>query len=82
MPGHFVIAALGGAAMNLLFHWKLLALPIPLMSLHAPLAVVGHAFLLVFVCRRTYNKFIALLHVGDHRTGEADAAIVTSVNLR
>lgn len=47
--GLFVIAAIGGAAMNLLFHWKLLPLPIPLMILHALLAVAGFALLLVSV---------------------------------
>ena len=43
----FVIAAAGGAAMNLLYHWKLLPLPIPLMLVHALLAVSGFVLLLV-----------------------------------
>ena len=43
----FVIAAAGGAAMNLLYHWKLLPLPIPLMVVHALLAVAGFVLLLV-----------------------------------
>ncbi len=47
--GLFVIAAVGGAAMNLLFHWKLLPLPIPLMILHATLAVAGFVLLLVSI---------------------------------
>lgn len=45
--GFLVVAALGGAAMNLLFHWKLLPLPIPLMIVHALLAIVGFVLLLV-----------------------------------
>ncbi len=43
----FVIAAAGGAAMNLLYHWKLLPLPIPLLVVHALLAVAGFVLLLV-----------------------------------
>lgn len=43
----FVIAAAGGAAMNLLYHWKLLPLPVPLMLVHALLAVAGFVLLLV-----------------------------------
>ena len=45
----FVIAALGGAAMNLLFHSKQLPLPIPLMIVHALLAVTAFALLLLSV---------------------------------
>lgn len=45
--GLFVIAAIGGATMNLLFHWKLLPLPIPLMIGHALLAVAGFVLLLL-----------------------------------
>ncbi len=48
--GLLVIAAIGGATMNLLFHWKLLPLPIPLMIIHALLAVAGFALLLVCIC--------------------------------
>ena len=44
--GLLVVAAIGGAAMNLLFHWKLKPLPISLMILHALLAVAGFALLL------------------------------------
>lgn len=43
----FVMAAAGGAAMNLLYYWKLLPLPIPLMLLHALLAVAGVVLLLM-----------------------------------
>ena len=43
----FVIAAAGGAAMNLLYHWKLLPLPMPLLVLHALLAVAGFVLLLL-----------------------------------
>ena len=42
-----LIAAMGGAAMNLLFHWQLLPLPIPLMLGHALLAVTGVVLLLL-----------------------------------
>jgi len=49
--GLFVVAAIGGAAMNLLFHWKQLPLPIPLMILHAGLAVTGFVLLLVSIYR-------------------------------
>lgn len=44
--GLFVAAAMGGVAMNLLFHRKQLPLPIPLMILHALLAVTAFALLL------------------------------------
>ncbi len=43
----FILAAMGGAAMNLLFHWKLLPLPIPLMIGHALMAVTGFVLLLL-----------------------------------
>jgi len=39
--GCFVVAALGGALMNLRYHWKNLPLPIPLMLGHAVLAAIG-----------------------------------------
>lgn len=45
--GLFMIAALGGTAMNLLFHSKQLPLPIPLMIVHAGLAVTAFVLLLV-----------------------------------
>lgn len=44
--GLLVIAAIGGAILNLLFHWKLLPLPVPLMLLHGLMAVAGFVFLL------------------------------------
>lgn len=47
--GFFVIAAMGGAIMNLFFHWKLLPLPIPLMVIHASLAITGSVLLLICV---------------------------------
>lgn len=47
--GLFAIAAAGGAAMNLLFHWKLLPLPIPLMIGHALLAATGFVLLVVSI---------------------------------
>ena len=47
--GLFVVAAIGGAAMNLLFHWKLLPLPIPLLILHALLAAAGFVLLLLSI---------------------------------
>lgn len=47
--GLLVFAAMGGAAMNLLFHWKLLPLPVPLMIVHALLAATGFALLLVCI---------------------------------
>ena len=46
--GFFVLAAAGGAVMNLLYHWKMLPLPIPLMIFHALLAVTG--FVLLLMC--------------------------------
>ena len=48
--GLLVIAAMGGVTMNLLFHWKLRPLPIPLMIIHALLAVAGFSLLLVCIC--------------------------------
>lgn len=47
--GLFIIAATGGAAMNLLFHAKQLPLPIPLMIVHALLAVTAFVLLLLSV---------------------------------
>ena len=52
--GLFVTAALGGIAMNLLFHWKLQPLPIPLMCLHAVLAVAGFTLLLVCIYKQLH----------------------------
>ena len=52
--GLMVTAALGGAAMNLLFHWKLLPLPIPLMVGHAFLAAIGFTLLLVSIFGQAY----------------------------
>ena len=45
--GLFCLAAVGGAALNLLFHSKQLPLPIPLMMAHALLAVTGFVVLLL-----------------------------------
>jgi hypothetical protein len=42
----FVIAAAGGAFLNLNYHWKLLPLPKGLIVGHAAVAVVGFALLL------------------------------------
>ena len=47
--GLLVLAALGGAYINLQFHSKNLPLPIPLILLHAGLAVAGFGCLLVAV---------------------------------
>ena len=44
-----VIAAIGGAAINLLYHSKLLPLPIPLIIGHALIAAAGFVLLLVSV---------------------------------
>jgi hypothetical protein len=43
----FVLAASGGAAMNLMFHCKQLPLPIPLMIVHALLAASALVLLLL-----------------------------------
>jgi len=43
-----VLAALGGAALNLMYHSKMLPLPIPLVIGHALVAAVG--FVLLIVC--------------------------------
>lgn len=45
----FILAAAGGAAMNLLFHAKQLPLPIPLMIVHALLAVSAFVLLLLSI---------------------------------
>jgi hypothetical protein len=42
----FVVAALGGAVMNLNYQWKLLPLPKWLMIVHALVAIAGFALLL------------------------------------
>jgi hypothetical protein len=49
-----LVAAMGGATMNLLFHRKLLPLPIPLMVGHGFLAAVGFVLLLVCIFGRDY----------------------------
>lgn len=45
--GFFIVAALGGTALNLLYHQKQLPLPKPLMIGHALLAVAGFVLLLL-----------------------------------
>lgn len=47
--GLLVIAAIGGAAINLLYHSKMLPLPMPLIIVHASLAATGFVLLLVSV---------------------------------
>jgi hypothetical protein len=47
----FVIAALGGAVLNLNYHWKQLPLPKPLVLGHGALAVVGFLLLLGAIFR-------------------------------
>ena len=48
----FVVAAAGGAFMNLNYHWKLLPLPKWLVLVHAAIAVVGFLLLLAAVFAR------------------------------
>jgi len=43
----FLIAAAGGAVLNLGYHWKMIALPKWLIVVHAGIAVIGFAFLVV-----------------------------------
>lgn len=45
----FLIAAAGGAYLNLNFHWKMLPLPKPIIVLHAALAVTGFLVLLASI---------------------------------
>jgi hypothetical protein len=52
--GVLVLAAIGGGTMNLLFHRKQLALPIPLMIGHAFLAAMGFVLLLVSIYGQMY----------------------------
>ncbi len=47
--GLLFLAAIGGAAINLLYHAKMLPLPIPLIIVHALIAVAGFVLLLVGV---------------------------------
>ena len=47
--GLLVLAALGGAYINLQYHGKNLPLPIPVILLHAALAVAGFALLVLAV---------------------------------
>lgn len=42
----FLVAAAGGAFLNLNYHWKLLPLPMGIIAVHAAIAVVGFALLL------------------------------------
>lgn len=49
--GLLIVAALGGAFMNLRFHAKMLPLPIPMMVAHAVLAIIGLGLLVLSVCR-------------------------------
>jgi hypothetical protein len=44
-----IVAALGGAAINLLYHSKMLPLPIPMVIGHALLAALGFVLLLMSV---------------------------------
>jgi hypothetical protein len=46
-----LLAAVGGAAINLLYHTKLLPLPVPMMIVHALLAVAGFVLLLLSIYR-------------------------------
>jgi hypothetical protein len=50
--GILIVAALGGAVMNLGYHSKALPLPIPLMLGHAVLAAAGFALLLLSMFSR------------------------------
>ena len=43
----FVVAAAGGAAMNLLWQWRQRPLPVGLMIAHATLAVIGFVLLCI-----------------------------------
>ncbi len=47
----FLVAAAGGAFLNLNYHWKMLPLPTGLMVGHAAIAVAGFVLLLVAVFR-------------------------------
>jgi hypothetical protein len=47
----FLVAAAGGAFMNLNYHWKALPLPMGLIIGHAGIAVVGFIFLVVAAWR-------------------------------
>lgn len=47
----FLIAAAGGAFINLNYHWKMVPLPIGLIVGHAVIAVVGFVLLLVATFR-------------------------------
>ncbi len=47
--GLLVLAAIGGAGINLMYHSKMLPLPIPLIIGHALIAVAGFTLLLVSV---------------------------------
>jgi len=47
----FAVAAVGGVAMNLGYHWRRLPLPMGLMIGHAVLAVLGYLLLLIATCR-------------------------------
>jgi hypothetical protein len=49
--GVFVLAGIGGAVMNLLFHWKQLPLPVPMMIAHGVVAVSGFLILLLSLYR-------------------------------
>ena len=50
----FAVAAIGGVAMNLMFHLKLLPLPKPLLIIHALLAVTGLLLLLLSIYRQSH----------------------------
>jgi len=47
----FALAAVGGVAMNLGYHWRRLPLPMGLMIGHAVLAVLGYVLLLIATFR-------------------------------
>jgi hypothetical protein len=63
--GLMVFAAMGGAAMNLLFHWKLLPLPIPLMVGHGFVAAIGFVLLLVSIFGQAYVATIGPMVISN-----------------
>jgi hypothetical protein len=50
----FLVAAAGGAFLNLNFHWKMVPLPMGLIAGHAAVAVIGFALLLAATWAATH----------------------------
>lgn len=73
--GMLLVAALGGGAMNLLFHAKERALPVPFMIFHGVLAVGGLIALLVCLSQQPPENTAVVSHAALPRDFSAGRAL-------